>query len=185
MLFRSAAGMAADRSIPPGTTPTQAALDRAAAEEAERGDFDRVFPAGDTADLLRCFVFPRQSDLALGAPLLKTPAPLQDPALVPAVGVALQHLHGGALELTTTDGSAYALNPVAGYIWQAYSGGADVTTITADLAAAFPDAQRDFAWDVRSLLADWAANGVLIDATVVRGLLLPASLALLGDRSWR
>lgn len=29
------------------------------------------------------------------------------------------------------------------------------------------------------------AAGVLLDATVVRGLLLPASLSLLGDRSWR
>jgi RND superfamily putative drug exporter len=29
------------------------------------------------------------------------------------------------------------------------------------------------------------AAAVLIDATVVRGILLPATLALLGDRAWR
>jgi RND superfamily putative drug exporter len=29
------------------------------------------------------------------------------------------------------------------------------------------------------------AVAVLIDATVVRGVLLPAGLALLGDRAWR
>jgi RND superfamily putative drug exporter len=29
------------------------------------------------------------------------------------------------------------------------------------------------------------ASAVLIDATVVRGILLPAALTLLGDRAWR
>jgi putative drug exporter of the RND superfamily len=29
------------------------------------------------------------------------------------------------------------------------------------------------------------AAAVLIDATVVRGILVPAALALLGDRAWR
>lgn len=32
--------------------------------------------------------------------------------------------------------------------------------------------------------ATWLAAGVLIDATVVRGLLLPAVVSLLGDKSW-
>jgi uncharacterized membrane protein YdfJ with MMPL/SSD domain len=41
---------------------------------------------------------------------------------------------------------------------------------------------------VRACRGAWWTLGliiVLIDATVVRGVLLPATLALLGDRAWR
>jgi putative drug exporter of the RND superfamily len=35
------------------------------------------------------------------------------------------------------------------------------------------------------ILGAGAAVAVLLDATLIRGILLPAALALLGDRAWR
>jgi putative drug exporter of the RND superfamily len=43
-----------------------------------------------------------------------------------------------------------------------------------------PDRELDL-----KILGVGTATAVLIDATVIRGVLVPAALALLGDRAWR
>ena len=128
---------------------------RAAAELAQCGRFERVFPTPDSAACLSLFPVPRYGDLVLAA----GPQPWHDRRLQPTA--TLTTTGGGSL-LTAAGGQrSVALNPSAAYIWLAAQGGATPAAIAADLQRAFPTAGRSFEHDARGLLADWTYDGYL------------------------
>jgi hypothetical protein len=162
------ASLAADASGERGAgTAEERVRRRAALELASRGDFERVFPARDSTAYLGCFPFPRYADLVLARaerPAVEVP----DPSVVPAEGLALEVTADAAALRVGPDALERRLNPTAAYIWQANADGLRPAAIAAELARLFPATDRAYEHDVRAALAEWAEDGLLVDASATR-----------------